>query len=137
MTAKPMMLSVKVVVRDHHGRCLVLRRSVASKNNPLKWDLPGGKLDPGETLDEAARREVLEETGLEVEIGGVLGRAESESPEMRIAYLVLEASANSSFVRLSDEHDEFRWVEPGKMAEVDLIGQFDAIARALATSATR
>ena len=64
MTRKPFVLSAKVVVRDAHGRCLLLKRSMSSKNNRGKWDLPGGKVDAGERFDEALLREVAEETGL-------------------------------------------------------------------------
>ena len=92
-----------MLVGDDQGRCLILKRSMASKGNPGKWDFPGGKVDAGEALDQAARREVLEETGLEIEIGRVLGAAESESPANRIAYLILEGRVLSGEVRLSEE----------------------------------
>ena len=54
MARVPFALSVKILVRDDEGRCLLLRRSPSSKNNGGKWDLPGGKVDAGETFEEAA-----------------------------------------------------------------------------------
>ena len=66
-------LSVKVIIYDQLGQVLLLQRSQASKNNAGKWDLPGGKLDPGENFNEALLREVQEETGIEAEIIEPLG----------------------------------------------------------------
>jgi 8-oxo-dGTP diphosphatase len=57
---------VAVVVRDHEGRVLLLRRS-ATRTWPGTWCLPGGRLEPGETLEECCRRELFEETGLVAE----------------------------------------------------------------------
>ena len=51
MLGKPLRLSVKIVVRDDAGRCLLLKRSLTSKGNPGKWEFPGGKIDPGESFD--------------------------------------------------------------------------------------
>ena len=42
---KPLTLSVKALVRDEQGRCLVIQRSLTSKNNAGQWDFPGGKVD--------------------------------------------------------------------------------------------
>jgi 8-oxo-dGTP diphosphatase len=120
MSGKPMKLSVKIVVRDQTGRCLLLKRSMSSGGNPGKWEFPGGKIDPGEGLDEALLREVVEETGLTVSIQGVAGTAESEAPTAKVVYLILEGRVESGQVRLSEEHDDYLWVDPEGLPTVDL-----------------
>lgn len=56
-------LTVDVIIEVDDGLVLVKRR-----NPPAGWALPGGFVDPGETVEEAAVREAREETGLEVEL---------------------------------------------------------------------
>lgn len=58
-------LAVDVIVEMGADRRVVL---VRRRNRPLGWALPGGFIDLGETVEEAAVREVREETGLEVEL---------------------------------------------------------------------
>lgn len=47
-------------------RVLLVQRDVEDRNHAFEWELPGGRLEPNETLDSALAREVLEEVGLEV-----------------------------------------------------------------------
>ena len=55
-----------VCLVDRQGRILMQHRDANAKTSANQWGLPGGKIEPGEAPDAAARREVLEETGLAV-----------------------------------------------------------------------
>jgi mutator protein MutT len=124
MGAKPFALSVKAVIRDAAGRVLILKRSADSKNNPGKWDFPGGKVDAGEDIDSALLREVSEETGLDIELSEVLSSAESETPAKKIAYLIMGARLAGGALRLSSEHSGHLWVEPRALDKAGLCPQF-------------
>lgn len=62
-----LMPSTHVLIRDDAGRVLLVRHVEG------RWQLPGGAIEPGERPSEAARRECLEEAGVEVELGEILG----------------------------------------------------------------
>ena len=124
MAGKPFALSAKVVVLDEEGRVLLLKRSMNSKNNRGKWDLPGGKVDAGERFDEALLREVAEETGLKISLDRVAGAAQSELPDRSVAYIILEGRRASGQVRLSEEHDDFAWAAHGQLLAMDVCPQF-------------
>jgi 8-oxo-dGTP diphosphatase len=132
MVPLPLKLSGKVLIVDNAGRVLLIQRSAASKHNAGKWEFPGGKNDPGEEFEVTLHREVAEETGLTIELGRVIGAAESALADRRIAYLFLEGTPVAGEVRLSDEHDEFLWVPRNELPSHDISPQFKAIAAAYA-----
>jgi|SRR4029079_6591835 8-oxo-dGTP diphosphatase len=134
MAGKPFFLSVKALVRNEQGRYLVLKRSAASKNHAGLWDLPGGKIDPGEAFDEALAREVREETGLRVVLQRVLGAGQSEMSDRMIAYLFMEARSDKGEARLSEEHDALAWLTTAELAAAELCPQFRSFAQTLAAS---
>ena len=121
---KPFRLSMKVVILNDEGRCLLIKRSMNSKGNPGKWDFPGGKVDPGETFDEGLFREVYEETKLRISLERPLNVVESESPTNRVIYLFMEGKLVDGEVSLSEEHEDFIWIEKGEMPDMDLATQF-------------
>lgn len=128
MPGKPFGLAVKAVLLDDRGRCLLIRRSAASKHFRGKWDMPGGKVDPGEPFDAALLREVEEETGLAARLTGVAGATEYEMEKVRVCILFMEARTEPGEVRLSDEHDAFDWVPVRDLVKSDLSDQLKAFA---------
>lgn len=91
-------LAMAVVVDS--GRLLLIRRSVPE--NDLVWALPGGKVEDGESPEQAAVREALEETGLTVKAKRMLGERVHPDTGRRIAYVactVLEGAAHAASAR--------------------------------------
>jgi 8-oxo-dGTP diphosphatase len=83
------------------------------------WSLPKGKLDPGEASEEAAVREVLEETGLQVSLGQELPSVEYEvrGRPKRVRYWRMSVDADPGFVA-NDEVDDLRWLSPREAVDL-------------------
>ncbi len=105
-------LSVKaVIVKD--DKILILRRSKKEDFHTGKWDLPGGHMDKNEGVTEALKREIKDETNLEVEIGEILALREYPRGHKmfnKIKALRFIAYHKSGKVKLSEEHDKFEWL---------------------------
>jgi mutator protein MutT len=105
---------VDAIVRDEQGRILITRRS-----DDGEWDLPGGAVEPGETPSEGVRREVREETGLDVRIvrvAGVFGgkafrHTYPDGQEIEAFSVTFECAIEGGKLRSRDgEVTEFRFV---------------------------
>ena len=129
---KPFLLAVKAIARDREGRILLLKRSEVARLYPGRWDLPGGKVDPGEPFDDAFIREVAEETGLSVDLAGVAGAAEFGLPTVRFAVLFMEARCTDGEIRLSGEHVAYRWASPSELADIDFSDELGEFMRSYA-----
>src|SRR5215471_7869477 len=106
--------SVNVVVTNHAGEVLLVRRS--DNDN---WAIPGGAIDLGESLADAAVRETREESGIDCEVTGLVGIY--SDPKHVILYtsngearqefsIVLTARATGGELTGSEESSEVRWV---------------------------
>src|SRR3954447_9715132 len=107
----PLVPCVGAVVRDDAERLLLIRRG----HEPSRglWSLPGGRVEPGETLEQAVVREVREETGLDVRAGTVVGSVRIPAgaggydvPDF--ARTPVDPSAEPVF---GDDADDVRWVD--------------------------
>lgn len=97
-----------VVLTDFVGRVLLLRRSIEPHLG--HWDLPGGFLNPGESLEECAVREILEETGLRIKSLSYLTSVNhiygSQHPALTV---VFKAEAANQDPVLCNENSEYTW----------------------------
>jgi 8-oxo-dGTP diphosphatase len=106
-------LSVHAVVTDDEARVLLLKASYGDK----AWGLPGGALDPGETIHEGLLRECREELGLEVTIEYLSG-VYSHSVVRSHAFIFRCALPAGAEIALSEEHTDFAFFDPANLAPV-------------------
>ncbi|KQW49202.1 DNA mismatch repair protein MutT [Nocardioides sp. Root1257] len=101
------------IIRD--GRVLAARRT-APPATAGRWELPGGKVEPGETPDEALVREIREELGCTVAVVGWLPGAVpiGERHELRVAVVDLVDGEPEPH-----EHDAVRWLAADELEDVD------------------
>ncbi|MEV4431757.1 (deoxy)nucleoside triphosphate pyrophosphohydrolase [Streptomyces sp. NPDC049555] len=117
------MTSERVVVGGavlHEGRLLAARRS-APPELAGRWELPGGKLEPGESAPQALVRELREELGVETE---PLERIAGQWP-LKPGYVlqVWTARLVAGEPQPLQDHDELRWLAPGDIDDVDWLEQ--------------
>lgn len=136
--ANSIAVAVSVFIQDDDGRILMIRRA----DNDL-YSIPGGQLELGETLAQAAVREVREETGIECEVTGVIGLY--SDPKHLIAYddgevrqefsICFRANFIEGSVRVSSESKEVLWVDPADLANLKMHNSIELrLSHALSSS---
>jgi 8-oxo-dGTP diphosphatase len=107
------------VIKDAAGRLLLIRRG--HEPGAGLWSLPGGRIEPGETDQQAVVREVLEETGLRVECGPLLGTAELPGPDGAVIDVSdYRAVITGGELTPGDDADDARWVTAAELADLPL-----------------
>jgi 8-oxo-dGTP pyrophosphatase MutT (NUDIX family) len=111
-------------VVDDSGRIFFQKRSAQRKLFPNSWDIVGGHLEPGETVDEALRREVTEETGWSVtDVLGLVGIytyvGDDGLARHETDFLVRVAGDLARPQLEAGKHTDFRWLGPGELDVLD------------------
>jgi len=124
--------SVCAIVTDGRGRVLLARRAEEPARGA--WDLPGGFVEEGEAPLEALRRELREETGLEVEVGSLVGVWSdwygSGPGSHATLNLYWTARVAGGEPRPADDVSELRWFDAGALPPDDELA-FPNVAEAL------
>jgi 8-oxo-dGTP diphosphatase len=108
---------VACAIIERDGLVLSALRS-ASMNLPLKWEFPGGKVEPDEGLEECLRRELVEEMGIRIKVGRPLTPATHEYPTFIVTLYPYVCSILSGEITLF-EHSAISWLPAAQMHELD------------------
>lgn len=116
---KPYKVVVKAIIFDEHQRVLVLHRSDTERKtkNSHGFDFPGGGLEDDETVIDALKREVLEETGLMMKVIAPAYIYDEVQTEKHLVVVKFACQQPKGQVLLSDEHDDYEWISVAQLAD--------------------
>ncbi|WP_010275889.1 NUDIX hydrolase [Paenibacillus senegalensis] len=110
------------IISNSEGQILLLKRTYGNKG----WSLPGGAVDPGETIHQALIRECREELGVEVYkvvLTGFYYHSHLNAQEG----IFKSSLAKDQPIKLSSEHSDYRWAPLSELSEVQRIRAIDAL----------
>ncbi len=114
-TIKHIHVTCAIIERD--GLVLAAQRS-EDMSLPLKWEFPGGKIDPGETPEECLRREIVEEMGIHVLLEKCLPASTHHYPKFAVTLYPFVCSIASGEIVLH-EHAAIDWLPPKELHGLD------------------
>ena len=111
------MVEVAAALIWNGGRFMICQRP-ANKARGLLWEYVGGKVEPGETKEQALIRECREELGITVSVGDVFFDVVHEYPDIKIHLTLFNASITSGTPTLL-EHNDLRWITPEEIDDFE------------------
>ncbi len=118
-------VGVKILLQNQEGKYLVLLRSaIKYPNIGAQWEIVGGRINPGSLLLENLKREVFEETGLEIKDEPKLVVAQDIiRPHKHIVRLTYVGFGDGE-VKLSEEHTDFKWLSLEEILAIDPLDSY-------------
>ena len=104
------MIEVVAALVKRDGRFMICQRP-ENKSRPLLWEFPGGKVEAGETKEEALARECREELAIELEVGKMFADSTFVYPDISVHLSLFEAKIVRGEPKLL-EHRDIRWITP-------------------------
>ena len=84
-----------------------------------KWEFPGGKQEPGETMPECLRREIAEELHLDIEVGRFFMQSTYEYAQGAVCLHAYYAYCKSEDISFHSDHDRLAWVTPNELGQYE------------------
>ena len=107
------------IIKDSGGRLLLIKRGHAPQAG--RWSLPGGRVEPGETDQQAVIREIHEETGLQIRCDQLVGSVQRNSPPDAVLEIRdYAATVTGGTLGAGDDAAEVRWVSPAELGGLPL-----------------
>lgn len=106
---------VAAIIRDAQNRIFATQRGGGDWKD--WWEFPGGKIEPGETPQQALRREIREELDTEITVGELLYTVEWDYPKFHLTMHCFLCTVERGSLTLL-EHEAARWLAPDELASV-------------------
>lgn len=106
-------IHVACAIIEQNGLVLAAQRSEAM-SLPLKWEFPGGKIDPGESPEECLKRELMEEMSVEIVLGQPLPPVTHQYPTFIVTLYPFTCTITSGEITLH-EHAAITWLPPEQL----------------------
>ena len=105
---------VAAIIRDEEGRIFATQRGYGEWKD--WWEFPGGKIEPGESREQALQREIREELAAEIEVGQLLRTIDYDYPNFHLTMYCFLCRLIGNVTLL--EHEAARWLAPSELTSV-------------------
>ena len=119
---------VAAIIHDAEGRIFATQRGYGEFKDG--WEFPGGKMEAGETPEEALRREIWEELETRIEVERLVETVEYDYPQFHLTMHCYLCRVESGRLELK-EHEAARWLEKDELNEVDWLPADRAVVEKL------
>lgn len=117
---KPKLFVATKAFINYNGKILILRESLSSSNkfDPGRYDVVGGRIEPGVSMFESLENEIKHQTNLKVVvrkpfyINEINPESDSDEEKFHVICNYFECFANSDEVELREDYDDFLWIDP-------------------------
>lgn len=114
--------AVRAIIENSNGQILILRRA-NTKFGEGGWCLPGGKIDYGQTIEEAVELEILEELSMQLVSARFFFYQNSLPPELGGLHYInfYFLCIINGDLRLNDESSDFAWIGPSDLQKYEIV----------------